>query len=178
MPLPPDNHSTAQRLGKGMITLVWIMLLGLLTWFFNGWLDDQRNPNRQTQVRISSEGVREVVLERNRQGHYVATGNINGQTVEFLLDTGATEVSIPAGVARELGLRRGASLMAQTANGTIMTYATLLDSIELGGIVLHDIRANINPYMEGNSILLGMSFLKHLEFTQRGNTLTLKEYVP
>jgi aspartyl protease family protein len=178
MPTPPSNASSAQRLGKGMIVLTWIVLLGLLTWFFNGKVDEQRNPNQQVQVRLSSEGVREVVLERNRQGHYVAVGNINGQPVEFLLDTGATLVSIPQRLARRLNLKQGIPMESQTANGTIMTYATIVDSIELGGIMLRNVRASINPGQEDDDILLGMSFLQQLELTQRGNTLTLKEYVP
>lgn len=178
MPEPPSNNSSAQRLGKGMITLTWILLLGLLTWFFNTRVDEQRNPNQQIQVRLDSEGIREVVLERNRQGHYVAAGNINGQAVEFFLDTGATLVSIPQRLAQRLGLEQGIPMESETANGTVTTYATVLDSIELGGIVQRNVRASINPGQQSDDILLGMSFLKHLELTQRGNTLTIKEYVP
>lgn len=172
------ENSTGQRLGKGMITVTWLVVLGLLTWFFNQWLDSAHNPNQQAQSQLSTEGVREVMLVRNRSGHYVASGTINGVSVEFLLDTGATDVSIPETLARRLQLTRGSPMPAFTANGTITTYATRLDTIELGGIELRDIRASINPFMQGEDVLLGMSFLKHLEFTQRGNTLTLKEYVP
>lgn len=178
MPTPPSNDSSAQRWGKGMITLACVLLLGLLTWIFNGWVDEQRNPNQQVRVQINNEGAREVVLERNRQGHYVSAGNINGQPVEFFLDTGATLVSIPQRLAQRLGLEQGVPMQSETANGTVMTYATMLDSIELGGIVQRNVRANINPGQKGDDILLGMSFLKHLELTQRGNTLTLKEYLP
>ncbi|MEO5573506.1 MAG: retropepsin-like aspartic protease [Gammaproteobacteria bacterium] len=175
MPTPASNSSSAQRLGKGMIAITWVVLLGMLTWFFNDKVDAQRNPNQQAQARLN-EGIHELVLQRNRQGHYVAPGNINGQPVEFLLDTGATLVSIPQPLAQRLGLKPGIPLESQTANGTVTTYATVIENIELGGIVLRNIRASINPGQTGNDVLLGMSFLQQLELTQHGNTLTLKEY--
>ncbi len=92
-----------------------------------------------------------------------------------MLDTGATTVSVPAAVAHRLGLKRGPPVLSNTANGTITTYLTRLASVSVGDITLHNVKANINPHMGGNEVLLGMSFLKHLEFTQRGDTLTLKQ---
>ena len=55
-------------------------------------------------------------------------------------------------------------------------FLTRLDSISIGDIEIRDIRATINPNTDDDDILLGMTFLKHLEFTQRGNTLTLRQY--
>ena len=113
------------------------------------------------------------MLKRNRLGHYVAPGKINNQPVTFLLDTGATAVSVPANVANNIGLTRGRSITVGTANGNIEVYQTTLKSVQLGNITLHEIRGNINPYMDGDTVLLGMSFMRHLELTQRGDTLTL-----
>lgn len=158
------------------MTLGWLLLLGVLTLLFNDWLDSKRNPNQQVRLQNGVDGVPEIVLERNHQGHYFASGSINGQPVEFLLDTGATQVSVPASLAGTLGLRQGTAVSAETANGVIVVYATRLESIQLGDIVLQDIPATINPSMTGSAVLLGMSFLRHLEFTQRGNTLTLRKY--
>lgn len=157
-----------------MIVIAWILLLALLTWFFNDRLEQQRNPNRRINTNVSADNIPEVRLERNRYGHYVATGAINGQPVEFMLDTGATDVSIPAPVADKLGLTRGRTVYYQTANGTITAYQTTLDEIQLGPLRLGPIRASINPNVSDNAILLGMSFLKELDFSQQGNTLTLK----
>jgi aspartyl protease family protein len=161
-----------------MLTVTWLVVLGLLTVFFNHWLDKERNPNQQIKSQVMEEGVRTLVLQRNRYGHYVASGSINGEPVEFLLDTGATDVSIPVLLAERLELKRGIPVTMQTANGTVTTYTTVLENVALGGIVLHDVRANINPGDSADEILLGMSFLKHLEFTQRGDTLIIKEYLP
>ena len=79
----PGNMS--RPLGKGMIIAAWVLLLALLTWFFNDRLEQQRNPNRQLAGSVTAEGMPAVVLERNRYGHYVASGFINGRPVEFML---------------------------------------------------------------------------------------------
>jgi aspartyl protease family protein len=168
-------NKSKQGLGKGMIYAAWICALGLLTLFFNHFLDKQYNPNQQLTTRANQQGSHDVILQRNRSGHYVASGTINDNPVVFFLDTGATVVSIPAHIADELNLQRGAPILSSTANGTITTYRTQLDSIALGPIELHQVRASINPYMLENEILLGMSFLKHLEFTQRGDIMILRQ---
>lgn len=158
--------------GKLMTVLVWLFLLGSLTLFFNGFLRERDNPN---YALMSSDSVTgEVVLERNRSGHYLAPGTINGHPVNFLLDTGATDVSVPAAVAEAAGLERGRRSMVTTANGVIPVYQTHLDSVQLGGITLQNIRASINPHMGDNVVLLGMSFMKHLDITQREGRLTLR----
>ncbi|NIR61550.1 MAG: TIGR02281 family clan AA aspartic protease [Gammaproteobacteria bacterium] len=173
----PDGRPTA-RMGGTMIVAAWVLVLGLLTLAFSGWLESERNPNRQLRTQMDPGGGRQVALERNRYGHYVATGRVNGQAVEFLLDTGASDVSVPGALADELGLARGARRTYTTAGGPVVAYATELERVELGGIVLRDVRASINPRFESDAILLGMSFLKHLELTQRGTTLTLRQPAP
>lgn len=169
-------NDSPQRLGKGMIYAAWIFVLILLTLFFNYFIERQQNPNQEIATQYNEDGSREVVLQRNRSGHYMATGAINGEPVVFLLDTGATIVSIPEAVANRLNLPQGAPLLASTANGTITTYSTTLKSVALGEIELYDVRASINPRMDDEEILLGMSFLKQLEFTQRGDVLTIRQY--
>lgn len=158
-----------------MVVAAWLVALAIATFYFDRFLDRQRNPNERVQS-TENNGVREMSLQRNRQGHYVSSGMINGVKVNFLLDTGATDVSIPGPVASSLQLRRGPEIEAVTANGTIPVTMTVLQRVQIGNIVLHDVRASINAYMEGEEILLGMTFLKHLEFTQRGDQLILKQF--
>ena len=165
------------RLGRGMMIGGWVLGLLLLALMFNGLLEQQHNPNRSVSSVTTAEGVREVVLQRNRGGHYLANGSISGQVVEFMLDTGASDVSVPDTVARRLGLKRGMPQVYSTANGSITAYQTRLPSLSLGDIELRDVRASINPHMDDDTILLGMSFLKHLEFTQRGDTLIIRQYL-
>jgi len=170
------NQAQQRGIGRGMIVGMWVLVLALLTMFFNSWLEKQQNPNQNPFARVDDQGVREIKLIRNRGGHYVMNGLINGQTVTFFLDTGATDVVLPERVADQLGLEKGQPYTVSTANGNITVYATRLDRIELGTIVLNDVRASINPNMDGKEILLGMSALKQLELLQQGKTLTLKQY--
>ncbi len=164
------TEQTPQRIGKAFWILTWISLLGLLYLFFSSYLDDRQRPNRDL---VSSDSG-QVVLKRNRGGHCVAPGLINDYPVRFLLDTGATSVSIPEKVAAQIGLQRGPRYQVTTASGRVDVYSTTLDSIQLGGIVLQDIRGHINPHMPGETVLLGMSFMQHLELNQKGDTLTLR----
>ena len=158
-----------------MIIVMWILFLLLLYYGFDEVLEQQYNPNQNINSSAALDASPTVTLKRNKYGHYVASGMINHHPVVFMLDTGASDISIPANIARDIGLEKGASQTYQTANGPIVGYLTRLDSVSLGPITLHELRASINPNEQGEAILLGMSFLKHLEFTQRGDTLTLRK---
>lgn len=157
-----------------MIYMAWILFLGILTMGFNKLLENQNNPNQNVEISYNDDRIAEVRLEQNRQGHYVANGKINGGMVTFLLDTGATQISIPEKVAQRLGLKKGYPSQVITANGTIKVYSTKLNSVSLGAITLHNLRGHINPHMEGDEILLGMNFMKHLEIIQRERQLLLR----
>ena len=170
-----DPVRSQYTMGSAMFVGMWVMLLILLTLFFQGWLHSGDNPNRGL-ASYDPDGLGEVVLERNRSGHYIAPGFINGEPVQFLLDTGATDVNIPAAIASRIGLSRGQAQRAMTANGIITVYRTQLDEVRLGNIALPDVRASINPHMPGDIVLLGMSFMRDLEMIQRDNTLTLRQY--
>ncbi len=170
------NHPADQqrRWGKFMVVAMWLVLLGLLTLFFSDVLEKQHNPNQHI-ANVQRGAQQEIVLQRNKYGHYVASGMINQQPVVFMLDTGATDISIPAHVAERLGLKRGRAVTYRTANGPAINYMTQLESVSLGGITLYNLPASINPNVRHDDVLLGMSFLKHLEFSQKGNSLTLRQ---
>jgi aspartyl protease family protein len=147
-----------------------LLVLGLFYLYFENSLQARNNPNRQLQIAPGAE----LVLKRSGDGHYVFPGTINGRPVTFLLDTGATLVSVPAHLADELGLKAGAYQRSITANGTVDTRATRVDALAFGPFDLRGISASLNPGMAGDQVLLGMSVLRHLEFTQRGDTLLLR----
>jgi len=157
-----------------MIIIAFILLLGLFTFFFQGVLEEQYNPNQKINSSVNNHLV-EIHLQRNRMGHYVTSGTINGTETVFLLDTGATYVAIPEKFARKLKLQKGRRITISTANGTTIGYQTLLSEVTLGQIKLHDIKAIITPGL--NEVLLGMSVLKQLEFTQRGEKLMIRQYL-
>lgn len=169
---PPQKQPSIQGLGKGMYSVAWLLGIALLTLFFSDHEQRKINPNQNPETRVS-QGIAEVVLQQNRQGHYITNGTINGTEVTFLLDTGATNVSVPAHIAEKIGLQKGYPQPTITANGTIRVYQSWIDELTIGKIVLRDIDANINPHVTDDFILLGMSALTKLEFTQRNDTLTL-----
>jgi aspartyl protease family protein len=165
----------APTMNRSFLIMGWVAVIGLLTLVAGQWEERQHNPNQQPITQLSVEGSPEVVLQRNRYGHYVTSGLINGEEVTLLLDTGATYVSVPENLADKLGLRKMARGQASTANGIVDTYLTRIEHLSIGGIEVYDVAASINPGMNHDtSILLGMSVLKNIEFTQRGDQLTLR----
>jgi aspartyl protease family protein len=170
------KHSV-RRTGLFMLVASCVIGLGILTVFFEALLDRRQNPNRNPFSQTAADGGIVVQLQRNPQGHYLAGGFVNGARANFLLDTGATDVVVPAELATEARLQAGQPTRARTANGDVTVYAALIDELVIGDIVLSNVRASINPAMHGNTVLLGMSALRHIEFTQRGNLMTLR-YIP
>ncbi len=168
-----DVNRPAPRAGRFMWFAAWISLLVVLVLGFDTWLEREHNPNAGLMV-VDAEGPVEVVLQRSRSGHYIAPGLINGEPVQFLVDTGATRISVPLALAQRLGLKQGYASQATTANGVVTVYDTRLDEVRLGSIVLRNVAGNINPGMPGDVVLLGMSFMQDLELVQRGDTLTLR----
>lgn len=163
-----------RQIGRGMLVLAALGILAVFTLGFDVLIDRQSNPNRDPVSR-STVDAKEVVLESNRQAHYVVTGAINGSEVEFLVDTGATAVAIPGDVAERLSLRRGPPVPTMTANGRVTTYLTRLDSVRIGEIELRNVEATIAPQMRGIEVLLGMSFLARLDLIQSQGQLILRQ---
>ena len=174
----PDDLPTAQdppsRLGRAMLFAAWIVGLAMLVLLFQEQLEEQQNPNRNLETHLDASGRAEVVLVRNRAGHYVAPGRINGEPVVFLVDTGATDVALPRDLARRLDLRLGPAGISRTANGDVRTWSTRLERVEVGGLVALQVRASVLPNLTGDEVLLGMSYLKRFELIQRDGTLRLR----
>jgi aspartyl protease family protein len=168
------THST-KKLGMMFTAAGWILGFLLLMGVFSKILDHQNNPN-QSVATLQTGEFEEIVLQRNRSGHYVFDGEINRQKVTFLVDTGATMTAIPAHMQRPLDLRAGPATTVSTANGTTTAYLTSLDQLALGDIELYDVRASIIDGMAVDEVLLGMNVLKHFELVQRGDQLIIRRY--
>jgi aspartyl protease family protein len=167
--------SRVQGIGKGMMAAGMILMMIVATSFFSSISEKRRHPNQVIQSEIIA-GQAQVSLKRNRQGHYLARGEINGITTDFLIDTGATDVVIPVRIAQDLKLKKGRSSIANTANGSVKVYRTRIDRLTMGDIVLENVAASINPGMQGQAVLLGMSALSQVEFVQSGNELRIRQY--
>lgn len=115
-----------------------------------------------------------VTLAPDPQGMFLAEGAINGVPIRFVVDTGATFVSMSAKDAARVGLdfRKGRPLMMQTANGTVMKYQVTLDRVRVGGIELYQVDGVVGE-QEMPYVLLGMSFLNRLEMQRDGAAMNL-----
>lgn len=114
-----------------------------------------------------------VTLSQGPQGHYNVAGNINGQSVKFVVDTGATDIAIPMSVAEKLGLPLGRRINTITANGYGVAYETTISSIELGGIKMNGVSASVTEGLVGDTALLGMSFLSRTKVMQENGVMTI-----
>ncbi len=167
-------HST-KKLGMMFTVAGWSIALLILLLVFNRILDQQNNPNRSLTT-LQSADFQEVVLTRNRSGHYVFDGEINRRKVTFLVDTGATTTAIPGELHVSLGIELGPATRVSTANGMTTAYLTRLDQLAIGGIELEGVGASVIPGMGIDEVLLGMNVLKHFELVQRGNQLIMRRY--
>lgn len=168
MPTPPSQDNT-YKFGQLSLFLFWIVIIGLGTYAFYVHAQKKKTPASE----IGQNGERRVTLTSSHYGHYIANGKINGVDVTFMLDTGASGVSIPAHIAEKIGLKKGHETYSSTANGTIRVFNTLLNSVSLGDIQLRNVSGSINPYVEDDEILLGMTFLRRLEWQQKDGKLVL-----
>ncbi len=169
------SHSEFKSYVKYLIIGVWSFILLLLTVFLGYWESHQQNPNQDPES-YQSNGARILILDRNRDNHYVVSGTVNGKVVEFLIDTGATSVVVPMHLQHYLGLSKGVMGIAITANGRVNTFATKLNSLQIGKIQLQNVNASLNPGMQGPQILLGMSALKNLDFAKKGTQLIITQH--
>ncbi|MGE5768725.1 MAG: TIGR02281 family clan AA aspartic protease [Betaproteobacteria bacterium] len=110
------------------------------------------------------------------QGHFFTTGSVNGTSVRFLVDTGATMISLGAADARRIGLdpNRGVKGLTNTANGQAVVTKVQLDTVRIGDVSLHNVDALIHQ-TDMPMALLGMSFLNRMEMQRDGSTMTLKK---
>jgi len=115
-----------------------------------------------------------VTLVADARGHFLTTGSVNGAVVQFLVDTGATMISMSMSDARRIGINylQGQRGQTRTANGIINVYRVTLDTVKLGDITLNNVDALVHE-TEMPFLLLGMSFLNRVEMKREGTDLTL-----
>ena len=127
-------------------------------------------------VQPSGSGPATAILSADVAGHFYTTGNINGTSVRFLVDTGASMISLGASDARRIGIdaARGQRGITNTANGQAVVSRVKLDTVRVGEIVLNNVDALVHQ-QDMPMVLLGMSFLNRMEMQRNGETMTLKK---
>ncbi len=129
----------------------------------------------QLGVAPPRAAAREIVLHAGSGGHFTAGGSINGKQVRFMVDTGATLVSLGKDDADRLGVdlgnaRRGTT---QTANGPVPVWLVTLTSVRVGEVELANVGAAVVP-QPMPMVLLGNSFLSRLQMKRENDTMRLE----
>ena len=119
-------------------------------------------------------GGAQIVLTAGDGGHFFSSGLINGQSVRFVVDTGASQVAIGRGDAERLGLnlRNASPVQVSTANGQAMGYALTLNSVRVQDVEISNVEAVVLP-MPMPAVLLGNSFLSRFQMKRDNDKLTL-----
>lgn len=122
---------------------------------------------------------RNLILNPNRQGHFEVEARVGGRSVDFIVDTGASQVVLRESAAARVGIRpMRADYVARvsTANGEVKAAPVRLDRIEVGGITVYDVQALVLPDEVLTTNLLGVSFLSRLKrYEYAGGRMLLEQ---
>lgn len=122
----------------------------------------------------SAEGGNRIVLTASSGGHFMTTGQINGRMTEFMVDTGATAVSMSIADATRLGInyKSGQMMGLSTANGLVPAWHVKLKSVRIGDVVVYEVDALVSP-ASMPYVLLGNSFLSHFQMNRTNDQMVL-----
>lgn len=143
-------------------------------------IDGERQTLRlgQRVVKSSAGGSSQVItMKADLRGHFLTTGTVNGRTVRFLVDTGASMVALDRSSASRAGIdyaNSGRPSQSMTANGLVRTWVVKLNSVQVAGVTLHNVDAAVHD-SDLPVALLGMSFLNRMDMRRDGDTLTLRK---
>jgi aspartyl protease family protein len=122
----------------------------------------------------NSSGGNEIVLTAGAGGHFRTEGKINGNAVNFVVDTGATTIAMSQIDADRIGLnyKNGRRSFASTANGSVPMHAVTLSSVRIGDVEIANVEAAVLPAAMEH-VLLGNSFLTRFQMKRENDTMRL-----
>ncbi len=126
---------------------------------------------------VAAEPAAIAVITADSRGQFFVSGDINGHTLRFLVDTGASVVALPRSIAERIGVTQHSArrVMVTTANGHAGAGKVLLNSIRVGGVNANLVEAVILEDAQLAMPLLGMSFLRRTNMKNEGEQLTLTQ---
>ena len=165
-----NSHSnslpTSLKWGPLGIVVVWLVVMGLLYLLMAQYL-------KPKPVVVLPGGV--LVIPMARDGHFYAAGTVGGAPARFLVDTGASMVTVSEGLARQAGLGGGTPTVFKTANGDLPGRVLTGVPVSLGPAQVSAVRVGVGLVGgEPDEALLGQSFLNQFEITLSGKQMTLK----
>jgi aspartyl protease family protein len=133
---------------------------------------------RQVSLAIGQSTASEVFIRMARDNQFRLTAYINGTAVPAVIDTGASAVSMSAGIAARLGINYSGGMqgVSHTANGSVRSYSVVLPLVQVGDIALRNVPASVLEALPtpNAEVLIGNSFLRYVEMRRDGDTMTLR----
>jgi aspartyl protease family protein len=127
---------------------------------------------------VQSANSRSMTIARDGRGHFTVDARIDGRRMQFMVDTGASIIALRESAAARLSTYpspRDYTIGVQTANGVGRAAEVRLNSVEIDGIVVRDVRALVLPDNALGENLLGMSFLSRVKFSHDRGKLVLEQ---
>jgi len=119
----------------------------------------------------------DVLIFRDSSGMFKTVGSINGLTVKFLVDTGASAVAMNSVQARRLGIDyhvEGDPTYVSTASDVVQAYRVKLDTVKVGSIQMRNVTGVVLEGSQPEDVLLGMTYLSRVELINQGDRLILR----
>ena len=156
-----------KKSGQVLMFVFWLGVIGLLYAGMTHYL-------KPKSVLISANG--DLVIPRARDGHFYAAGLINGKPVNFMVDTGASLVTVSEEFAKSAGLAGGAPTNFRTANGDLPGRIVAGVPVALGSVSVSSVRVGVG-LVGGNAgeALLGQSFLSRFEVLMSRERMILRQ---
>lgn len=148
------------------VLVIWVAIFSALFFYFNA----KQGPI----IAVAKEGVvhGEVVIPRSPDGHYYVRGSINGYPIDFMVDTGASIVSVSKEFSKAANLPNGAPANFSTAGGVVTGEIISGQIVEAGGIAVNGLSVSIG--MHGRMALLGQNFLRRIDVIQSNDKMILR----
>jgi aspartyl protease family protein len=125
-------------------------------------------------TKRDSTSSNKIVLPLGSGGHFFAQGSVNGKSMQFLVDTGATTVALGESDALRMGIdyKKGRPVSMSTANGTAQGWLVKLSSLRIGDVEVYEVDAIVGPNMP--YALLGNSFLSRFSMNRTSDLMVLE----
>ena len=162
------EKGTVLRGAIGMVAF-WVLIMAGLYWAMERW-------QQPRAARVTAGGA--LVIPRHADGHFRVAGSINGEPVMFMVDTGASVVSVSEALAQRAGLAGGETTQFHTANGQRQGRIVRAKLIRLpGGVQVENLRVGTGLALGGGADdqgLLGQNFLQHFDVQMDRERMVLR----